>query len=684
MSSRRHLWFVCLLACVWMAPGMLGAEENQNAEHQMEEIVVSASRSEALLRDSAQSITVLDKEAIMASPYERVEDIVRSVPGMYNFRHNSLQTNGIISPLIMRGVGKNRVLFLVDGVPQNDNFNNAISWVAWGHIPKEAIERIEVVRGPTSALYGSEGLGGVVHIITRDPAEQREGSLSAQTGTASTFKTSGMYSEKFDKAGLLMAGGYEESDGFYMQDEKEEYDIKRHRDVGQALAKATYELGSSTDISLASLYYDHELGKGREFFYDDLQLDQHWLDLSHQGNLLGLKGLVYLNRADKVAYQDFSGDDFSSLLRKEDVPTKTWGADMQGTLEANDWSRLTIGSAFKLVSWEYDNIYTESTRDEGAEGKQRFISPFANLDMQFFDRSLIISLGARYDWMKTYDGANWDDGGGQPYDNEFDDQREDSFSPKLGITYHADQKTTFRASGGKGFRAPSLFEMYKVHVRGGGTYYRQANPELEAEEVWSYDLGVERFLTDNLLGKITFYQAAAKDYIGDRLTGTEPISGGRTRYYYELDNISEVDIYGLESELHWQALKNLSLFGNYTYNVSKVAKDEENPDLEGNYLPNQPKHQVHLGLNYQNPNLIDINLLTNYYRGIYFDGENNLETGGYWTVDLALSRKVMDRMQVFVQAENILDKEYPIFLRQGRPDDIAPGRIVMAGIKVDL
>ncbi|MFP4393072.1 MAG: TonB-dependent receptor plug domain-containing protein [Desulfohalobiaceae bacterium] len=685
MCRRRHVFVVGLLLGLWLVPGVLNAQEKQEAQHQMDEVVVSATRSETLLKDAPQNVTVLDREAIMNSPYDRVEDIVRSLPGMYNFRHNSLQTNGIISPLIMRGVGKNRVLFLVDGVPQNDNFNNAISWVAWGHIPKEAIERIEVVRGPTSALYGSEGLGGVVHIITRDPAEQRQGSLSAQTGTASTFRTSGMYSEKFDKAGLLLAGGYEESDGFYMQDQKEDYDIKRHRDVGQALAKATYELGSSTDISLASLYYDHETGKGREFFYDDLQLDQHWLDLSHQGKLLDLKGLVYLNRADKVAYQDSSKDDFSSLLRKEDVPTKTWGADLQGDLDFTPWSRLSLGASFKQSSWDYDNIYTQSTRDEGAEGKQRFISPFANLDLRFLDQSLIVNLGARYDWIETYDGANWDDNPKKPFDNKFDDQREESFSPKAGITYHADQKTTFRASGGKGFRAPSLFEMYKVHVRGGGTYFREANPDLEAEEIWSYDLGVERYLTDNLLGKVTFYQARAKDYIGDRLIDTEPISGGKkTRYYYKNDNISEVDIYGLENELHWQVRHDWSLFGNYTYNVSKVEKDEENPDLEGNYLPNQPKHKLHLGLNYQNPELVDLTLIANYMRDIYFDDENTLDTGGYWTVDMSLSRRVMDRMQFFVQANNILDKEYPIFLRQGRANDIAPGRIVMAGIKVDL
>lgn len=145
---------------------VLGAEPGSEAAQQepeiqqLGEVVVSATRTEARVFNVPQDVTVLSSEAIMASPFEGVEDIVRSVVGIDNFWHYGLQTNGIVSPVIMRGVGSNRVLLLVDGVPQNDNFNNAIAWVGWGYIPKETIERIEIVRGPTSTLYGSEGLGG--------------------------------------------------------------------------------------------------------------------------------------------------------------------------------------------------------------------------------------------------------------------------------------------------------------------------------------------------------------------------------------------------------------------------------------------------------------------------------------------------------------------------------------------
>jgi outer membrane receptor for ferrienterochelin and colicin len=137
-------------------PLSLSAQETPKDVYRLDAVVVSATRTEIPVFDAPKSVTVISNEELMASPFERVEDIVRSVPGMYNFRHYGLQTNGIVSSLKMRGVGSNRVLILVDGVPQNDNFNNAIAWVVWGHIPKESIERIEIVRGPTAALYGSE------------------------------------------------------------------------------------------------------------------------------------------------------------------------------------------------------------------------------------------------------------------------------------------------------------------------------------------------------------------------------------------------------------------------------------------------------------------------------------------------------------------------------------------------
>ncbi len=182
----------------------------------LSEVTVSASRTQSGTSDLPQSVSIITSAEIMVSPYNNVEDIIRNIPGLYNFRHSSLHTNGIISPIEMRGVEKNRVLILVDGVPQNTNFNNSIAWVAWGHIPKEAIERIEVICGAASALFGSEGLGGIINIITKKPIEGRNTSLTAKAGNASTLWGNGFYSQNLKNLSFMVTGGYEKSDGFYM------------------------------------------------------------------------------------------------------------------------------------------------------------------------------------------------------------------------------------------------------------------------------------------------------------------------------------------------------------------------------------------------------------------------------------------------------------------------------------
>ena len=685
---KRLKWMgIVLILAVWGYTLPLLAQEQSKEQYSLGEIVVSTTRSEIPVVDATQSVTVISKQELMASPFERVEDIVRSVPGMYNYRHYALQTNGVASPLKMRGVGSNRILILVDGVPQNDNFNNSIAWVAWGHIPKESIERIEIVRGPTSALYGSEGLGGVIHIITKKPETKRQTFVRGKAGTADTYGGFAYHSQKVNDFGFMVAGGYEESNGFYMKENPASYEIKRHRDAGKFFGKATYDLSAGSDLSFTALYYDHETGKGRPYFYDELTLDQYWINYTHEGESLDLKGLVYLNRADKTAFQDSASNNYTSLLRMEEMPSTTWGADFQGTLPLGSQTELTLGASCKNISWDYDDEYVSSTRDVGADGKQLFVSPFANFDMRFLDDNLIVNVGARYDFIKTSDGANWDSQGSagkSAYNNTFDSNTEGSFSPKLGVAWHSDEKTTFRISGGKGFRAPSLFELYKVHVRSGGTYYREANPNLEPEEIWTYDVGVERFLTDSLWGRLTFYQSFARDYIGDRLTGTGVLGSGKTRYEYKLDNISEVDIFGVETEVEWYVLSGLTLFVNYTYNISEVKKDDNNAALVGKYLTNDPQHNFHWGFRYKNPEIINVSMTANYYADIYYDNENTLKDSGYFTLDASVSKTFFDRITTYLNVENLLDEEYPIFKSLSAGDTLAPGIILTGGVRIDF
>ena len=237
-------------------------------------------------------------------------------------------------------------------------------------------------------------------------------------------------------------------------------------------------------------------------------------------------------------------------------------------------------------------------------------------------------------------------------------------------------RTTLRASAGKGFRAPSLFELYKVHIRGGGTYYRAANPKLEPEEIWSYDVGVERFILSSLLGKFTFYQSFAKDYIADRVTKTY-VKNNKTYKEYILDNVNEVEIYGIEAELNWYARKDLTLFANYTYNVSKIKKDDYNKKLEDQKLTDDPRHKIQVGATYQNPDLVNLTVLFNYYAERYYNVDEVTQAKDtYWAVDLSASRKIYDGLSAYASIENIFDSV--------DNENLSPGTIFTGGLKLEF
>ncbi len=656
---KRSKWFGFLLAVAIAGQPLSSLAEKESRDaFRLDEVVVSATRAEIPVFDAPQSVTVVTEQEIMASPFERIEDILRFTVGFQNYSHYGQQTGGVASHFGMRGVGRNRTLLLLDGVPLNDNFNNSIAWVAWGLIPKETIARIEIVRGPTSSVYGSEGLGGVIHVITKKPTETRETSLKFTAGTEDTIGVSALHSQKISRFGFLASGAYDESDGFYMVDpeEIEDYTLKRYREVGKGFGKLVYSPDERTDLSFSALYYDHEMGKGREYFYDDLQLDQYRLGATFRGDGMDWSGLVYLNRADKTAYQDRLVTATNSYVPDHDemFPENiVWGAEIQNTARISDTATLVSGLAYKRISMDYDEDYLESSRDVGAEGRQETVSPFVDVTARLLEEKLILNAGLRYDYVRNFDGRSWDTSLNS--DSEYDSNTWDNFSPKAGIVFHPDEFSALRTSIGTGFRAPALFDLYKLHVRGGGTSVRFPNPDLDPEKIVTWDVGGERFFFDRLWARLAYYRSWASDYIGTRTTRTYSI-GSRRYTESQYDNINKVDIHGVEAELQYDFGYGLSSFFNYNYNISEVAEDEENQSLEGKYLPGEPRHKFRAGLTYLNPNFVNASLALKYNVDEYADSANTIEVDDYVTVDVAVWKKFFDLVTVRLNVENLTDE----------------------------
>jgi iron complex outermembrane receptor protein len=675
MNRWKKLLFLLMVAALGYPLGAV-ADENANDVHSLDSVVVSATRSETPISDVPQSVTVITREEIMDSPFERIEDILRFAVGFQNTSHYGQQTGGVASHFRMRGVGSNRTLMLLDGVPLNDNFNNSIAWVAWGLIPKETIARIEIVRGPTSAAYGSEGLGGVIHIITKKPRETREASAKFTAGSSETYIGSGLYSQKLSRLSLLLSGGYETSDGLYMADPEdiESYTRKRYRDVGKMFVKAGYELNDRTDLSFSALYYQHEMGKGTDYFYDDLAIDQYRLGMTYKADHMDWSGLVYLNRAEKTANIADTAT-YNFLVRQEMFPENmVGGAELQNTYYPSDAITLTTGLAYKHIAMDYDEDYPTTVRDMGATGRQDSLSPFVDATARFLDDRLVFNAGLRYDNIRNFDGGSWDT---KPpnraaFNEKFKSTTWENLSPKAGIVFHPDKDSTLRTSIGTGFKAPSLFDLYKVHSRSNWSI-RWANPDLEPEEIVTWDIGGERVFFDKLTAKLTYYQSWATDYIGSKTVNSYYVGSKlytETRY----ENISEVDIHGVEVELNYDIGYGLTSFFNYTYNISEITKDEVTPALVGKYLTGDPRHKLRTGLTYKNPEIINASISLKYNMDEYQDSLNTTKAPDYLTLDFSIWKKFFDRVTLRMNIENLTDED----------DYVEDGTLYYASVQLDF
>lgn len=204
----KLLLFCLLGVAAWSsAVASLGAQQQPPV---IPKVTVTARRGAELdAREAPVSVTVVTREEIEASPGTTADELLRGIPGLQLPLLNSAKNCPICPSVALRGLGigddANRTLVLVDGVPMNGPmFGN----VYWNRIPKQNIERIEIVRGGSSSVYGSFGIGGVIHIITRRPSGN-VASLETRGGNYATYEASGFGSaELSERASGSVSAGY--------------------------------------------------------------------------------------------------------------------------------------------------------------------------------------------------------------------------------------------------------------------------------------------------------------------------------------------------------------------------------------------------------------------------------------------------------------------------------------------
>ena len=608
---RRLALFCAVLA---VSPVLHAQEPSALPTNHLEEVVVTGTRIPAPPRSTPTSVSVVTRDEIEEQQIRTVDQVLRDEAGVDVSRAG--QPGGVTS-VFLRGANANQTLVLIDGVRVNNAFNNAFDFA---NLPVDNIDHIEILRGPQGTLYGSEALGGVINIVTKQPTGKPTGSALVEGGSDDGFRTRESFAGKFDKLSLSAETSY-----FSTDNERINSEFRDQNNSG----RATYQLLDRLSVSLLGTYEKSHAGSPNDRFTND---PNDFYNTENSRFALTLDGEVteWWN-AKVVLSHDHERGFFSGL---EPNPPFFLGDYIELTVVDRDQidfqNIFTIGSAHKiLIGGTYD---TSHANDNNTYGQlDRTVDDkavYAQYEFTPIDR-FTATAGGRVDDYTTF-GAH--------------------STYRFGARYTTPvTETILRANVGTGFRAPTIRDFFPPF----------GNPNLKPEENLGWDVGAEQPLADGKLCiGVTHFRSEVDDLIVNAFPA--PLNIGKARTF------------GIESFATWTPLTNLTLRGSYTW---LDARDTVNDQR----LIRRPEHSGNVSAAYRFLERFTANASAGF---VGPRPDSNFSTfpaqrvtnAGYIRIDLGLNCDVCQHFSVFGRVENLIDDKYEEVF--GFP---ALGRVFRAG-----
>lgn len=592
---------------------------------QTEPVIVTATRTPELEESIGKTVSVIRGETLETAKDQTILESLRQIPGL---RVQQLGGPGNFSSIRIRGLDTSDTQLLINGLPFRDAAEPQGSASGFFQdFMSDFLKQIEVVRGSSATLYGSDSVGGTLNLIPIRPEGKPTLQASFEGGTLNTYKQT--YSVKGGNPNLGYLLGYSRltSDGI---DSHDDYDNNTYTVFLNSSPVENVEIefnfiGSDTrlDLNEAATLINGELVtaiddpndfRDSEFFFYGThvryQATESWEHILRFG-------AVDSNR-EFVIRTDPDGSDFPS---ESEFNGNTYNIEYQTNLQVNETHLVTFG-------YEHEREELEQiTQDLGVEVKEepeQYKNDYYLQDqMNFLDETLFVTGGIRITDHETV-GTDVNGEGSVAY-----------LIPEWG--------TKLRGHVGTGFRAPSLFELFGASTFG-GTRFVFGNEDLNAEESISWDVGVDqKLLNDKVEMSVTFFR---QDF--DEVIGFENSS---------FVNVDDSETLGIESEVvvHWA--ENLLTRFFYTFTDSE--------DTNGDKVLGIPEHLWGVDLVCR-----FLEKFTLFVRGTY-KGEDNFNvfvaiptfsvvrvtSDDYFKVDAVLSCQVNENTEVYVRAENIFDEE---------------------------
>lgn len=608
----------------------------------LHEVVVTGSRTERPVTQSPGSISIVTPVLLRNSPAQSVDDILTMISGVNTTRSDGLSTmHTNVSIRGLAGDEQGRTLVLFDGIPINTSDEGSVNW---NSIHMDNIQRIEVFKGPGSSLYGNNAMGGVINIISKKPLSPFSVNASGTYGSLNTWKSNlGISSRMSDKFSVFLSGYYNKSDGFNNIPDSlrttPDYSVARFMKEGGLYGKIIYNPAKLFNVELAYDLYKDKRGEGEKIKAPDGEY-RHFNHNRAQGRFYGEKGKFSYNAAVYFQRQDYfklderlKGDDYQRFDVKSN--RDDWGAILHLRLSGKH-NDLAIGGEIKNGSIDGGDHYVTSPDEVLNKGTIRILSVFAQDELNLFNQKIWLQLAVRYDNAYFHDG--WFEANGEnvsdfnTYNGKLKNNRWEHFSPRASLRFNPTDAVSFYASYSQGFRASILDDLCRSGWMWVGP--KIANPELGPEQIDNYEVGATFWLGKKLSLSPSFYYAKGKDFLYYVATG-EKMWGKRD--IYQRQNISRVDVKGVEADLNFTPVNGLKINVNYSYNDPKVKDFKEKPELNNKTLTYAPKNQVK-GYILWTGGFLDVMVRGRYKSKQYTAEDNSTTIDGFTIWDAQISK----------------------------------------------
>lgn len=599
---------------------------------QIHEVVVTGTRNETDIRHLPMTISVIDRKQIEQSMQPSILPILtQQVPGLFITARGIMGygvSGGAAGGMLLRGIGSGsgRLMVLIDGHPQYMGL--------MGHPIADAYqslmaERVEVLRGPASVLYGSNAMGGVINIVTRQLHEEGvKTNLNLGYGSFNTLQSE--VTNRIRKGGFtsLISGSYNRTDGHrrnmgfeqYGGYAKLGYEFSPYWNIRGDVNVTHFNASQPGEVTDPMIDADQSITRGMtsvavenryertsgavSFFYN---WGDHWINDGYTAN-----------PDDKNNPKPYRFDSHDDMM----------GISWYQSAQLFTGNRLTAGVDYYRFGGKAQNRYVEGERNGEREHivdkVQHEIAGYIDF-RQDISHWLTLDAGIRIDH-HSHIGTEW--------------------IPQAGLSFHLPGSIELKASAGKGFRYPTIREMYMFPPK---------NPDLRPESMWNYELAFAQRLLDGRLsyGINVFYIDGKNLIVAVPRAGATPLNM----------NTGKIDNTGVEAEAAYRIHPHWSVETNYSY------LHMDNPVLGA------PEHKFYAGAMFSK-NRWTVSTGLQYVANLYTDVDH-VQTEDFVLWNINGSFKVTEWFDIWARGENLLAQRYEI--NAGYP---MPKATIMAGINV--